>query len=166
MKKKTAKKVKAIPDGYPVLTPYFMVPGAAKAIEFYTKAFGAKERLRIDAPGGMIGHSELTFGESLLMLADEFPGMGMSSPATLKGTTASFMIYVKDVDKAYQRALAAGATSVHPPKDKFYGDRSCTISDPWGHLWSLATHIEDMSVKEMKRRAGIEAAKMQPPPQA
>ena len=92
MKKKTAKKVKPIPDGYPVLTPYFMVPGAAKAIEFYTKAFGAKERLRIDAPGGMIGHSELTFGESLLMLADEFPGMGMSSPATLKGTTASFMI--------------------------------------------------------------------------
>src|SRR6185436_3136876 len=117
MKKKTAKKVKPIPDGYPVLTPYFMVPGAAKAIEFYTKAFGAKERLRIDAPGGMIGHTELTFGESLLMLADEFPGMGMSSPATLKGTTASFMIYVKDVDKAYQRALAAGATSVHPPQD-------------------------------------------------
>ena len=158
--KKTKKKVQPIPEGYPVLMPYFMIPGAAKAIDFYKKAFGAKERLRIDAPGGLIGHSELTLGESVLMLADEFPGMGMSSPATLKGTTVSFMVYVKDVDAAFSRAIAAGAVPVHPPQDKFYGDRSCTLTDPFGHLWSLATHIEDMSPKEMKRRASVEAAKM------
>ena len=154
------KKVKPIPDGYPTLTPYLMIPGAAQALEFYTKAFGAKERLRMPAPGGLIGHAELEIGDSVLMLADEFPGMGMSSPATLKGTTVSFMIYVKDVDAAFKRAVAAGAKVVHPPQDKFYGDRSCTVADPFGHLWSLATHIEDVPPKELKRRAAAEAAKM------
>jgi PhnB protein len=163
---KKAKKVSPIPTNYPRLMAYLMIPGAAQAIDFYTKALGAKERMRMPAPNGMVGHAELEFGDSVLMLADFFPGMGVSSPESLKGTTCSFMLYVKDVDAAYKQAVDAGAKAVQPPTDKFYGDRMGILADPFGHLWNLATHIEDVSPKEMAKRAAVEMAKMgqQPPP--
>lgn len=165
MKKKPAKKkVSPIPKGYPVLMNYLMLPGAAGAIEFYKKAFGAKERMRMSGPNGTVGHAELQFGDSVLMLADVFPGMGVDSPAALKGTTFSFMHYVKDVDAAFKKAVEAGAKAIQPPQDKFYGDRMGVLSDPYGHLWTLGTHVEDVSPKEMARRAAVEMAKMPPPP--
>jgi PhnB protein len=167
-KKKAAKKkskVSPIPRGYPQLMAYLMLPGAAAAIDFYKKAFGVKERMRMPGPNGTVGHAELQFGDSVLMLADFFPGMGVSAPAELKGTTFSFMHYVKDVDVAYRQAVDSGATSVQPPMDKFYGDRMAIVSDPYGHLWTLGTHVEDVSPKEMAKRAAAEMAKMGKPPQ-
>ena len=165
MKKK--KKVHPIPKGYPVLTPYLIIKGASSAIDFYKKAFGAKERLRMDAPGGTIGHCELLFGPSLIMLADEFPNCGAASPATLGGSTTTMMVYVKDVDAAFAKAMAAGAAQVMAPMDMFYGDRSCTVKDPFGHVWTLASHIEDVSPKEMKKRGKEAMAKMaEHPPQS
>lgn len=167
MAKKAAKrKVSPIPKGYPVLMSYLMVPGAARAIEFYAKAFGAKERMKMPGPGGTIGHAELQFGDSVLMLADFFPGMGVSSPEALKGTTFSFMLYVKDVDATFRKAVELGAGAIQPPTDKFYGDRMGIVSDPFGHLWNLATHVEDVPPKEMARRAAAEMAKMGRPPDA
>ena len=157
MKKK--KKVSPIPKGYAVLTPYLAIQGAAQAIEFYKKAFGAKERMRMPGPDGKIGHAELLIGGSVVMLADEFPGMN-TSPATLKGTTVNFLLYVKDVDAAYRKAIQEGAQSVFPPADKFYGDRSGVVKDPFGHVWCLSTHVEDVAPREMARRAADEAAKM------
>ena len=170
-KKKAAKpakkKVSPIPGNYPRLMAYLMIPGASKAIDFYVQALGAKERMRMPGPNGTIGHAELEFGDSVLMIADFFPGMGVSSPESLKGTTFSFMLYVKDVDAAYKRAVDAGAKAVMPPADKFYGDRMGILADPFGHLWNLGTHIEDVSPKEMAKRAAVEMAKMGPqPPQA
>jgi len=153
MKKAAKKKVSPIPKGYSVLTTHLSIKGAAQAIDFYAKAFGAKTRLRMDGPGGTIGHAELMIGSSVFMIADEFPGSGASSPATLNGTTASFYLYVKDVDAAFARALAAGATQLMPPMDMFYGDRIGSLKDPFGHVWSLATHIEDVQPKEMARRS-------------
>jgi PhnB protein len=160
--KKPAKKNKVdpIPKGYSVLTTHLSIKGASQAIDFYAKAFGAKTRMRMDGPGGTIGHAELLIGTSVFMLADEFPGSGALSPATLNGTTASFYLYVKDVDAAYARALAAGATQLMPPMDMFYGDRIGSLKDPFGHVWSLATHIEDVSPKEMTKRAKEWADKM------
>jgi PhnB protein len=164
MKKK--KKVQPIPKGYPVLTPYLIVRGAAEAIEFYKKAFGAKERMRMPGPDGKIGHAELVIDGALFMMADECPGFG-TSPAALNGTPVSFMLYVKDVDAAFKKAVAAGASVMRPPEDKFYGDRSGTLSDPYGHVWNLGTHIEDVPPKELARRAAAEAAKMaDKPPQS
>lgn len=161
MKKK--KKVAPIPKGYAVLTPHLSIKGAARALVFYEKAFGAKTRLRMDAPGGIIGHAEMTIGNSVFMLADEFPGCGTSAPASVNGTTVTFYLYVKDVDAAYARALAAGATQLMPPTDMFYGDRIGSLKDPFGHVWSLATHVEDVSPKEMKKRSEAELAKMTAP---
>jgi PhnB protein len=148
-----AAQVKAIPDGYPTITPYLIVRGAAAAIDFYRTAFGATERLRMDAPGGTIGHAELLVGGSLIMLADEMPEMGWSSPPAIGGTPVSLHLYVEDVDAVVERALAAGAALSRPVADQFYGDRLGTVVDPFGHVWSIASHIEDVPPEEMRRRA-------------
>lgn len=146
-------KVKAIPDGYHSITPYLVINGAAKAIEFYKKAFGAKEFMRMPGPDGKIGHADLQFGDSHIMLADEYPEMGFRSPKTIGGTGVSILLYVEDVDKVFQQAVDAGATIQRPLEDQFYGDRMGTLEDPFGHVWSVATHIEDVSPEDMTKRA-------------
>lgn len=143
--------VKPIPDGYHSVTPYLICDGAADAIEYYKKAFGATELFRMDHDG-KVGHAELKIGDSPIMLADEFPQMGYRSPKALGGTPVSIMIYVEDVDTVYQRAIDAGATEVKPLQDQFYGDRSGTLTDPFGHVWTVATHKEDVTMEEMNRR--------------
>jgi len=145
--------VKPIPTPYRTVTPYLIVKGGAEAIEFYSKALGARERMRLPAPEGKIGHAELEIGDSVIMLADEFPEMQALSPKTLGGTPVSFCIYVEDVDARFQQAIAAGGRETRPVKDQFYGDRSGTFEDPFGHTWTLATHVEDVSPEEMARRA-------------
>jgi PhnB protein len=144
--------VKPIPDGYHTVTPYLYIKGAAEALEFYKKAFGATELFRMPMPGGRIGHAEIKIGDSPIMLADEHPEMGVRGPLTLGGTSSSIMIYVADVDARFQQAVAAGATIARPLKDQFYGDRSGTVTDPFGHQWTLATHVEDVPHDEMARR--------------
>lgn len=144
--------VQPIPEGYPRVTPYLNVVGAADAIDWYAKVLGATERMRLDGPGGTIAHAEVGLGGSVIMLADEFPEMGNKSPATLGGTPVSLMVYVDDVDATYAGALAAGATEIDPVQDKFYGDRSGMFRDPWGHEWTVASHVEDVSEEEMSRR--------------
>ena len=143
--------VKPIPDGYHSVTPYLICDGAADAIDYYKKAFGAIELFRMDHEG-RIGHAELKIGDSPIMLADEFPQMGYRSPKALGGTPVSLMIYVPDVDTVYKQAIDAGATEVKPLTDQFYGDRSGTLTDPYGHVWTIATHKEDVSMEEMNRR--------------
>jgi len=143
--------VKPIPDGYHSVTPYLIVDGAADAIAYYKKAFGATELFRMDHEG-KVGHAELKIGDSPIMLADEFPQMGYRSPKALGGTPVSIMIYVPDVDTVYQQAIDAGATEVKPLQDQFYGDRSGTLTDPFGHVWTIATHKEDVTMEEMNRR--------------
>jgi PhnB protein len=143
--------VKPIPDGYHSVTPYLICDSAADAIEYYKKAFGATELFRMDH-GGKVGHAELKIGDSPIMLADEYPQMGYRSPKALGGTPVSIMIYVEDVDTVYKRAMDAGATEVKPLQDQFYGDRSGTLTDPFGHVWTIATHKEDVSMEEMNRR--------------
>jgi PhnB protein len=145
--------VKTIPDGYHSVTPYLIITGAAEAIDYYKKAFGATELLRMPAPGGKIGHAEIKIGDSPIMLADEFPEMGYKSPQTLGGSPVSIMIYVADVDTVFDQAVAAGGKVQRPVKDQFYGDRSGTLEDPFGHVWHVTTHKEDVSVEEMERRA-------------
>jgi len=145
-------KVKPIPDGYPQVMPYLHVNGAAQAIDFYTSVLGAKERMRMDGPDGKVGHAELELGDSVIMLSDEFPEMGASSPKTVGGTPVTVMVYVDDVDTVFDRAVKAGATSLRPVEDKFYGDRGGEFEDRWGHRWSIATHIEDVPPDEMARR--------------
>ncbi|WP_395674737.1 VOC family protein [Inquilinus sp.] len=147
-----AAQVKPIPDGYPAVTPYLIVRGAAAAIDFYRTAFGATERLRMDAPGGTIGHAELLIGGSLVMVADEMPEMGWSSPTAIGGTPVSLHLYVEDVDAVVEQALAAGAALSRPVADQFYGDRLGTVVDPFGHVWSISSHIEDVPPDEMRRR--------------
>jgi PhnB protein len=144
--------VKPIPDGYHTVTPYLIVKDAARAIEFYKQAFGASERMRLTDPGGRVGHAEITIGDSAIMLADEFPEMGVRSPQALGGSPVSLALYVEDVDATADRAIAAGATVVRPVKDQFYGDRSGTFADPFGHVWTIATHKEDVSPDEMGKR--------------
>lgn len=146
-------KVKAIPDGYPQLTPYICVDRAAEAIEFYKNVFGMKERMRMPAPGGKIGHAELQIGSSVLMLSDEHPEFGALSPRTVGGTPATLSLYVEDVDGVFRKAIAAGARELRPVRDEFYGDRSGQLEDPFGHKWNVATHVEDVSPEEMQRRA-------------
>lgn len=148
--------VKAIPDGYHVITPYLYFKDATGAIEFYKKAFGATERMRIPGPDGTIGHAELEIGDSVIMLAD----LPERSPKALNGTSVSFVLYVEDVDTAFKRATDAGATIVQPLEDKFYGDRMGTVADPFGHEWSLGQHIEDVSPEEMQKRAQEATASM------
>jgi PhnB protein len=145
--------VKPIPDGYHTVTPYLIIKGAAEAIEFYQQAFGATELLRFAMPDGHIGHAEIQIGDSRIMLADEYPGMGYKSPQTLGGSGVSVMLYVEDVDAVFNQAVSAGAKSKEAVQDKFYGDRSGTLEDPFGHVWHVATHKEDMSLEEMHRRA-------------
>jgi len=145
-------KVKAIPDGYDSVTPYLIVKGAAKAIVFYQAAFAARERLRLPAPGGGIGHAEIEIGNSVVMLADEFPDMGAKGPKTIGGSPVSLMIYVEDVDAVVATAVAAGARLLRPVENKFYGDRAGQLEDPFGHVWTLATHIEDVTAEELKKR--------------
>ena len=142
--------VKPIPDGYATVTPYLYVRGAARAIDFYSKAFGAIELYRLANPDGRIGHAEILIGTSRIMLADEFPEMNVKGPQSLEGTSVSFLIYVEDVDARFDRAIAAGATVLRPLKDQFYGDRSGTLADPFGHSWTIATHVEDVSPEEMQ----------------
>src|SRR6266540_3434677 len=152
--------VKPIPDGYPQVTPYLAVDDANAANDFYTTVFGARERMRMDAPGGKVGHAELQFGDSLVMLADEFPEMGNRSPRSVGGTPVTISVYVDDVDAAFDRALRAGAKELRPLENQFYGDRTAQIEDPFGHRWSISTHIEDVPPDEMQRRAAEMAQRM------
>ena len=145
--------VKAIPEGYHAITPYLMFSGAAKAIDYYKKVFGATEIMRMEAPDGKIGHAEIKIGDSVIMLADEAPEMKALSPKTVGGTPVGLMLYVEDVDDVFKRAVAAGGKAIQQLEDKFYGDRSGTLVDPFGHMWMVATHKEDVSPEEMDRRA-------------
>jgi PhnB protein len=151
---------KPIPEGYHSVTPYLAVDNAAKAIDWYTKAFGAKERLRMDAPGGQIGHAELEIGDSLVMLSDPFPQASTTPPKELGGTTVSVMLYVEDVDAVAKKALDAGAIATMEVADQFWGDRMGSITDPFGHSWSIATHVEDVPPEEMAERAKAAMAAM------
>jgi PhnB protein len=144
--------VKAIPEGYHSVTPYLICKGAADAIEFYKQAFGATELMRMPMPGGKLGHAEIRIGNSAVMLADEFPEMDVRGPQSLGGTSVSLLIYVEDVDRAFPRAIQAGGKEVRPLMDQFYGDRSGTLEDPFGHKWTIATHKEDVPPEEMARR--------------
>ena len=144
---------KPIPDGYHTATPYLIIGGASDAIEFYKKAFGATELFRFPMPDGKIGHAEIKIGDSPIMLADEFPAMGYKGPQSLGGSPVSIMIYVADVDTVFNQAVAAGATVKEAVSDKFYGDRLGTLTDPFGHVWHVSTHKEDVSLEEMEKRA-------------
>jgi PhnB protein len=144
--------VQPIPKGYHTVTPYLIIDGAAKAIDFYKKAFGATELMRMPGPGGKIGHAEIKIGDSPVMMADEHPEMGYRSPKAHNTTPVSLLLYVEDADKVFNQAISAGAKSIRPMKDQFYGDRMGTLEDPFGHVWSIGTHVEDVSPEEMKRR--------------
>jgi PhnB protein len=144
--------VKAIPDGYEGAVPYLSCKNAAAAIDFYGKAFGAGELMRMTQPDGRVGHAEIQIGAARIMLADEFPEMGFRSPASLGGSPVGIHIYVADVDALAERAVAAGAKLLRPVADQFYGDRSATLEDPFGHRWFFATHKEDVSPEELRRR--------------
>ena len=148
-----ANTVKAIPEGSEGATPYLAIKGAADAIEFYKKAFGATETLRIPGPDGRIGHAEIVIGKAKIMLADEHPAINFLSPRTLGGTAVQIHIYVEDVDALAAKAEAAGAKVLRPVADQFYGDRTGGFEDPFGHCWHFATHKEDMSTDELQRRA-------------
>jgi PhnB protein len=143
---------KPIPDGYHTVTPYLIVHDAAKALEFYKKALGAQELFRMPMPNGRIGHAEIRIGDSIVMLADEFPEMGVRSATAYGGTPVGMCLYVEEVDARFQQAVAAGATVERPVQDQFYGDRSGTVVDPFGHKWTIATHKEDLTPEEMGRR--------------
>jgi PhnB protein len=144
--------VKAIPEGYHTVTPYLIVKGAARAIDFYKKAFGARELMRLAGPDGRIGHAEIQIGDSPVMLADEHPEAGYLSPQSGGKSGVSLCLYVEDVDALATQAVAAGATVRRPVQDQFYGDRSGTFADPFGHVWTIATHKEDVSPEEVHRR--------------
>ncbi len=145
--------VKPIPDGYHSVTPYLIVKGAATALEFYKAAFGAVELMRVEGPNGTLGHAEFRIGDSILMMADEFPDRGHLGPASLGGTSVGLMIYTPDCDALFAQAVAAGATVQRPLQNQFYGDRSGTLADPFGHVWTLSTHVEDVPPDELARRA-------------
>jgi PhnB protein len=153
--------VSPIPEGYRTATPYLIVKGAADAIDFYKRVFGATEIMRMADPQGRVGHAEIRIGDSVIMLADEHPGMGYRSPRALGGSSVSLLLYLEDVDTVFERAVRAGAKSLRAVADQFYGDRSGTLEDPFGHVWTVATHVEDVAPEEMKRRA--EAAMKSPP---
>jgi PhnB protein len=144
--------VSPIPEGYYSVTPYLIFTGADKAIEFYKKVFGATEFMRFDSPDGKVAHAELEIGNSKIMVAEEYPDRGFKSPQTVGGSASGIMLYVADVDGVFERAVQAGAKVHQPVKDQFYGDRSGTLIDPFGHFWTVATHVEDVSVEEMQRR--------------
>ena len=146
-------KVKAIPDGYHTATPYLIIKDAARAIEFYKKAFGATEIMRMAEPGGKVTHAEIKIGNSPIMLADEFPEMGALSPQTIGGSPVSIFLYVENVDALANQAIAAGAKVLMPVQDQFWGDRYGKLADPFGHLWDIATHKEDVAPEEIHKRA-------------
>src|ERR1700722_8707180 len=145
-------KVKAIPEGYHSVTPYLFVNGAASAIDYYKKVFGAKERMRMPGPDGKVMHAELEIGDSTVMISDENPQMGARSPQSVGGASTCLHVYVENVDAIAQKATEAGAKLVRPVKDQFYGDRTGTVIDPFGHMWSIATHIEDVTPAEVEKR--------------
>ena len=145
--------IKPIPDGYRTVTPYLIIKGAADAIDFYKHAFGATEMLRMADPQGRVGHAEIKIGDSVIMLADEHPAMGYRSPRSLGGSSISILLYLEDVDGVFERAVKHGAKAQRPVENQFYGDRSGTLEDPFGHVWTVATHVEDVPPEEMKRRA-------------
>jgi len=145
--------VKAIPDGYPQVIPYLSVDGAGAAIEFYSTVFGATERVRMPMPDGRVGHAELQIGDSVVMLADESPEMDVRGPKSVGGTPVTLSVYVEDVDAVFDKAIGAGASVLRPVDNQFYGDRSGQFEDPFGHRWSVATHVEDVTPEEMTRRA-------------
>lgn len=144
---------KPIPDDYPRLMPYLIVDGAAEAIEFYGSVLGASERMRMPGPDGKLGHAELQIGDAVVMLADENPGMSIRGPRSIGGTPVTIHVYVEDADAVFERAVQAGAKSLRPVEEQFYGDRSGQFEDPYGHRWNVATHVEDVPAEEMQRRA-------------
>lgn len=154
-----SKAVKAQPDQYHTVTPYITVKGGAAAIDFYKKAFGAVEIFRMPQPDGRLGHAEIKIGDSCIMMSDEFPEMGVVSPTTVGQTTASLLVYVADADKTFADAVALGAKVNKPMADQFYGDRSGTVIDPFGHKWTIATHKEDVSPEEMQKRMAALSSK-------
>ncbi len=144
--------VKPIPDGYHSITPYLIIKGAAAALEFYQGAFGAAEVLRLPGPEGKIMHAEIKIGDSHVMLADEFPEMGIVSPTTVGNSPVGILLYTEDADTMFDKAIELGATEKKPLADQFYGDRSGTVVDPFGHVWTIATHVEDVPPEEIDRR--------------
>ena len=152
--------VKPIPDGYSTVTPYLAVDGAKKAIEFYGKAFGAKERFVMPGPDDTIGHAELEIGNSIVMLSDPFPQSSIKPPTELGGTTAGVFLYVEDIDEVFKQAIDAGATETMAPENMFWGDRFGSVTDPFGHSWQIATHVEDVSPEDMVERAKEAMASM------
>jgi PhnB protein len=155
-----ASQVKPIPEGFHTATPYLTVNDGVRAIEFYKRAFGAQEISRMEGPPGKIGHAEIKIGDSIIMLSDEMPGGSCRSPQSLGGSTVSIFLYVKDVDSAFNQAVAAGAKAEMPVTDMFWGDRFGRLTDPFGHSWSMATHKEDIAPEEMRKRAQAAMAKM------
>jgi PhnB protein len=145
--------VKPVPEGYHSVTPYLFIRGAGGAIEYYKNIFGATEVIRLSGPIGQVAHAELKIGDSIIMLADENPKIGAMSPQTAGGVSMCLHVYVEKVDDVVQKAVEAGAKLLRPVQDQFYGDRSGTLIDPFGHMWSVATHVEDVSPDEMKQRA-------------
>ena len=152
-----AGKVRPIPRGYHTATPYLIVNGAANALNFYKRAFDAEELMRVADPSGKVGHAEIKIGNSPIMLADEFPEMGYRGPQSLGGSPVSILLYVEDVDAQFNRAVAAGAKVRKPVADQFYGDRSGTLEDPFGHIWTIATHKVDLTFEEIRKRAAAVA---------
>jgi len=152
--------VKPIPEGYHSITPYLVLKGAASAIEYYKKAFGAEETVRMNGPDGRIGHAELKIGDSHVMLSDPFPQSSTTPPTELGGTSGSIFMYVEDVDAVVQKAVDAGATVTMEVEDQFWGDRFGSITDPFGHIWSIATHIEDLTPEEIEERGKAAMAAM------
>src|SRR6266511_6294727 len=152
--------VQRVPEGYHTVTPYLVVDGAAGAIEYYERAFGAKERVRMDTPDGRIGHAELEIGDSLVMLSDPFPQASTKPPTELGGTSVSVFMYVEDVDAVVKQAVDVGATVTMEVADQFWGDRFGSLKDPFGHSWSIATHVEDVPPEEMAERAKAAMAAM------
>lgn len=147
-----SKSVPPVPVGYHTVTPYLLIRGAAEAIAFYQKSFGATEIYRLVDPEGRISHAEIQIGNSMIMIADEHPEMDFLGPQTRGGTTVTMLVYVDDADAVFARAIENGAVELRPLCDQFYGDRSGTVTDPWGHVWSIATHIEDLTHEEIRSR--------------
>ena len=153
-----ADKAKTVPAGYHSVTPYMTLRDAVSAIDFYRRAFGAELVMKLNMPDGKIAHAEMRIGDSIIMMSEENEEWGNKSPLTLGGSPMFLMIYLPDVDAAFAKALAAGATQVRPVEDQFYGDRAGTLKDPYGHQWTLGTHMEDLSQEEVQRRMEAEFA--------